>query len=277
MRLPSHKKLMGILALQLMRGEVDEIFAAAASSFSPNEKEKCQAPIHLLSALWKKQGTKEAFVTELERLFKICEYTHLLQIIREFKMGQSNDAPGQPNDTHNLASIEGGIEHFKSMQIELSRIITKAHREIMIELADIPESAKERIDSSLQLFVEMECYGKISENDVKLLQEMFDLLQLAKEKAILHKYTTGNATLASAPNRHQRGIASTSQQPKERKRNRDPEEDAAQSPPAKAAAIGEKIELRPLVIHVVHVIYYFSAPPATNLDHQGCVNLQART
>ena len=200
MKLSKQEKLIGLLAQEMKQSEVGELLAASPS-FSRKEKEECQTPIKFLIALKKKKCTEAKFIAELERLFDVCNFAHFVKTTEDLKRGNLGATchKSQPVEAPNHANIQHQNEHFRGVLMKMSHTITEKHLEIMVALAPIPEASKEDIQYGYQLFEQLEHHGYIGENDVELLQEMFELLQLAKPKMLLSQYTTACVPSESLP------------------------------------------------------------------------------
>lgn len=200
MKLSKQQKLIGHLAQEMKPSEVGELLAASPS-FSQKEKEECQTPIKFLITLKRKKCTEAEFIAELERLFKVCNFAHFVKKTEDHKRGSLDGSylKFQPNEAPNHAILQHGSEYFRGVLMNMSHAIPQKQLEIMVALAPIPEGSKEDIKHGYQLFEQLERHGCIGENDMELLQEMFELLQLAKVKALLLQYTTARSPSESPP------------------------------------------------------------------------------
>ena len=185
---------MAKLAREMTCKQLEEVFNRSMD-FGRWERSLLKKPIHMLVSLRKKRTTDVHYLDTLADLLQdVSNARSLYNDVIECRVQVSADAGGAvrsnalPNGFSHFQPNDAQKKAFKDVLMKISVCLDPDDFEIIKALSPIPDGRKERASEGYMLFDKLKEFGRISENDVELLDDFFTTLDLVRPLELLARY-----------------------------------------------------------------------------------------
>lgn len=190
MKLSAVQRLLAQLALQLTTSDLDDL-KFQCHNLNQVQKDQATSAIRLFDVLMQASGNTETFLATLEGLFSEIEhFEKYLTIVQTFRRNIVQELPREkpPRPSQNVSAEQK--RRFRKTLSYISARMQRNKLEIMVALSPLPRGCKDGLKEGFKLFEELRQGGFITENDVELLEEFFDVLLMKEATDLLYQYKT---------------------------------------------------------------------------------------